>query len=283
MGPPGVGKYPAARAIHAKSGFAEGPLVAGRCLGPPPEELGRLIFGVESPEAFTPGWFDQAEGGTLCLDRIEGLDQQLQQRVLYALEVGEFSREGGSAAVPVRCRVLATAGEELDVAVASGDFSDRLYNRLRGLTLHVPGLRDRPADIAVMALPLAAELAEREGRAFDGISEAALVALTLYEWPDNVRELECAMRSAEFRRLTSRIELEDLPAEVAETVNPAAPGGYHHEVREARREIILKALERVRGSHSAAADLLRVNRTYLHRLIRNLDLRDEMAKRFDRE
>src|SRR5690606_29161652 len=149
VGPPGVGKYPVARAIHAKSGFAEGPMVAGRCLGRSPEELGRLIFGVESAEGFTPGWFDQAEGGTLCLDRIEGLDSQLQQRVLFALEVGEFSREGGSTAVPVRCRVLATAGESLDVAVASGDFSDRLYNRLRGLPLRMPGLRERPADIAV--------------------------------------------------------------------------------------------------------------------------------------
>src|SRR5690606_4220378 len=107
-------------------------------------------------------------------------------------EVGEFLREGGSTAVPMRCRVLATAGESLEIAVASGDFSDRLYTRLRGMTLRIPGLRERPGDIAVMAHTVAAELAEREGNRFEGISEAALVALTLYEWPDNVRELESA-------------------------------------------------------------------------------------------
>lgn len=280
LGPAGIGKDAAARAIHAKSLFSEGPLIFARCLGHPQDQLERLLFGVESDNQSRRGWIDQAAGGTICLERVDGLGPQLQQRVRAVIELGEYSRHGGSAAFPVRCRILASAPEGLEKDVATGAFSGELFNALRGLTVTMPGLRTRPSDLPAIAQIMAAELSERAGRPLDGISNAALVALTLYGWPDNVRELESVIRSAELRRTTNYIELEDLPDEVAETVNPEAAGGYHHEVREARRQIILAAFESARGNHNSAAELLRINRTYLHRLIRNLELKDELNRRF---
>lgn len=281
VGPPGIGKDGVGRAIHAASAFSQGPFVLARVLGRDQETLERLMFGVASSNGVELGWFDQAEGGTLFLDRIEGLGAELQQRFYATLETGEFARKGGSTA-PARCRILASAAESAESAVARGDFDSELYLRLRGLTIRMPGLRERPADIRQKAEILATAFSETAGRSFDGFSEDALVALTLYEWPDNVRELESVIRSAEMRRTGRSIEVEDLPDEVAETLKPGSPGGYHHEVREARRQIILTAMEKARGSYSMAADLLRINRTYLHRLIRNLGLRDEIVSRFGR-
>lgn len=283
VGPPGIGKDGVGVAIHTRSAFSEGPYVLGRVLGRDPETLARLMFGVASGSEVQQGWFDQAEGGTLFLDRIEGLDWELQQRFYALLETGEYAREGDASVARARCRILCSAGENIESLVAAGEFYSELYLRLRGLLIEMPGLRERPSDIGEMAHILATSFSKRSGRVFDGISEAAQVALTLYEWPDNVRELESVIRTAELRRTTTKIELEDLPAEVAEALDPDAPGGYHHEVREARRQIIRTAMEKARGSYSAAADLLRINRTYLHRLIRNLDLRDELANRFGRE
>lgn len=282
-GPSGIGKDGAGAAIHSKSAFAGGPFVLARVLGRSQDTLAKLMFGVASGGEIQQGWFDQAAGGTLFLDRIEGLEAELQQRFYAALETGEYAREGDASVARARCRILCSAGENIESLVASGEFYSELYLRLRGLTIEMPGLRERPSDIREMAHALASAFSKRSGRNFDDIAEEALVALTLYEWPDNVRELESVIRTAELRRTTSRIELEDLPAEVAEVLDPDAPGGYHHEVREARRQIIRTAMEKARGSYSAAADLLRINRTYLHRLIRNLDLRDELAARFDRE
>ncbi len=283
VGPPGIGKDGAGAAIHSKSAFAGGPYVLARVLGRDPDTLARLMFGVASESEIQRGWFDQAQGGTLFLDRIEGLDSELQQRFYAVLETGEYAREGDASVAHAHCRILCSAGEDIESLVASGKFYSELYLRLRGLSIEMPGLRDRPSDIREMAHILAAGFSKRSGRLFDGIAEEALVALTLYEWPDNVRELESVIRTAELRRTTTRVELEDLPAEVAEVLDPDAPGGYHHEVREARRQIIWTAMEKARGSYSAAAELLRINRTYLHRLIRNLDLREELANRFGRE
>jgi DNA-binding NtrC family response regulator len=282
-GPPGVGKDGAGRAIHSKSAFSQGPFVLARVLGRNQETLEKLLFGADSDAGVEMGWLDQAEGGTLFLDRIEGLGPELQQRFYAMLETGDFARKGGGSVAQARCRIIVSTGELIESAVAANEFYPELYLRLKGLSVHMPGLRERPGDIRDMAQALASRFAEHAGRAFECFSESALVALTVYEWPDNVRELESVIRAAELRRSGLRIELEDLPEEVSEALNPDAPGSYHHEVREARRQIILTAMEKARGSYSAAADLLRINRTYLHRLIRNLGLRDEIGDRFGRE
>ena len=279
LGPAGIGKEVAAFSIHAQSSCCDGPFVQLRCKLHPQDELERALFGVETKTGVKPGMLEMAEGGTLLLDRVDVLGPALQVRLLEVLDRGELFRVGGSERVLLRCRIIAGADRSIEHKASSGEFLRDLYLRLSAEKIIRPGLRERPADIPVIAAAVARSLSERASRPFAGISNEAMAALTMYEWPDNSRELERVLKVAEGRRTGLHVELEDLPEEVAEALNPASRGGYHQDVREARRQIILAAMERARCSYSEAAELLKVNRTYLHRLISNLDLREEIANR----
>lgn len=279
QGPPGIGKEVAARSIHTQSASGEGPFVHVRCLVHTQDELERILFGVESAVSVKPGAFEHAEGGTLLLDRIEGFGPELQTRFLEVLDRGEYFRLGGTERLLVRFRTIVAARLELTDWARTGKFLHELYLRISERRLVMKGLRERPADIPAIATAVAHTLSDRAGRPFMGITNSAMAALTMYDWPDNARELERVLQVAEGRRAGTEIELEDLPEDVAEALNPDLRGGYHEEVREARRQIILNAMERARCSYSEAAEILKINRTYLHRLISNLDLRDEIAER----
>jgi transcriptional regulator with GAF, ATPase, and Fis domain len=279
-GETGTGKELAARAIHENSVRARKPFVAINCAALTEGLLESELFGHEKG-AFTgavgvkKGRLEIADGGTLFLDEIGDLAPALQAKVLRALQHHEFERVGGTRTIKVNVRVIAATNADLEAAVAAGRFRQDLWYRLNVVSLTMPPLRARRGDIPRLAAHFAAKYGR--GRAVE-ISREALDALRSYAWPGNVRELENAIERAVVLGCSDRIVVDDLPQAVREA-SAALPRQsaalYHQNVTETKRQLILDAIDRCGGNCSAAARLLGINPTYLHRLLRNLRLRDQ--------
>ena len=283
-GEPGTGKELAARAIHENSPRARRPFVAVNCAALTEPLLESELFGHEKG-AFTgavalkKGKLEIADGGTIFLDEVGELAPALQAKLLRALQHHEFERVGGTRTIKVNVRVVAATNADLEAAVAAGRFRQDLWYRLNVVVLPLPPLRDRRADIP----RLAAHFAAKHGAGRDvEISPEALDVLCAYDWPGNVRELENAIQRAVVLGGEDRIVPDDLPEPVLESAMAArspSDAPYHQHVLEAKRRLILDAIERSGGNCSAAARLLGINPTYLHRLLRTLRLRELTARR----
>jgi PAS domain S-box-containing protein len=193
-GESGTGKELFAHAIHRSSPRAEGAFVAVNCAALPESLLESELFGYEEG-AFTGarkggklGLFELAHGGTLFLDEIAELPVPLQARLLRVLQSREVMRIGGERLIPVNVRVLAATNRELAAAVRDGRFRDDLYYRLSVLNLHVPALRERPEDIALLAGQIL-QTGPAAGVPAVALPQACLESLAGYAWPGNVREL----------------------------------------------------------------------------------------------
>jgi transcriptional regulator with GAF, ATPase, and Fis domain len=277
-GETGTGKELAARAIHRHSTRASGPFVAVNCAALTESLLESELFGHEKG-AFTgafslkKGKLELADGGTVFLDEIGELAPPLQAKVLRALQYHEFERVGGTRTIKVDVRVVAATNRDLTEAVQAGTFREDLWYRLNVLNVAMPPLRARRSDIPL----LAAHFASRYGGRSIQISREALEALHAHDWPGNVRELENAIESAVVLGPADFIVADDLPRSIVGSANrlpPAAGAPYHRHVLDAKRQLILDAIERSGGRYTAAAKLLGLNPTYLHRLVRNLNLKD---------
>jgi Nif-specific regulatory protein len=278
-GETGTGKELAARAIHENGARARGPFVAINCAALTETLLESELFGHEKG-AFTgavalkKGKLEVAHGGTLFLDEVGDLAPALQAKVLRALQHHEFERVGGTRTIKVNVRVIAATNLDLDAAVASGRFRQDLWYRLNVVTLTMPALRERRGDIPRLAAHFAAKYGR--GRTVE-LSRQAIDALSAYDWPGNVRELENAIERAVVLGCSDRIVVDDLPQAVIEASSmrsdhPSAL--FHQNVIDTKRRLILDAIDRAGGNCTAAARLLGINPTYLHRLLRNLRLRD---------
>ena len=200
-GESGSGKEVLARYIHNRSTRAEGPFVAINCAAIPENMLEATLFGYEKG-AFTGayksslGKFEQAQGGTLLLDEISEMDLGLQAKLLRVLQERELERLGGGKMIALDVRVLATSNRDMRAEVQAGRFREDLYYRLNVFPLHLPPLRERPADI----LPLAQLCLERAA-AISGIPAPVILnearaLLKQHPWPGNVRELDNMMQRA---------------------------------------------------------------------------------------
>jgi transcriptional regulator with GAF, ATPase, and Fis domain len=285
LGESGTGKELLAQAIHRNSPRAEQPFVAVNCATLSETLLESELFGHEKG-AFTGavgrklGHFELAHHGTLFLDEVGEIPVALQARLLRALENREIQRVGGSRPLPVDVRVVAATNRNLEEAIRQGTFREDLYHRLNVFALTLPPLRERREDIPLLARHFLARSAQRLHRPISGLSPQARAALVAYDWPGNVRELRNAMERAVVLATEEWLLPEDLPEAVLETAADAAPeGGYHEAVAEAKRRILRAALQTADGSFSAAAEALGLNRTYLHRLVSNLGLRDAFNTR----
>jgi len=285
-GESGTGKELAARAIHQNSKRAKLPFMAVNCAALAETLLESELFGHEKG-AFTgatatkKGRLEVADGGTVFLDEIGELSPVLQVKLLRVLQEREFERVGGTRTIKVDIRLLAATNKDLEQAIADGDFRQDLFYRLNVVELAMPQLRERPEDISLLANYFASKHGEKCNRKILGVSPDAQARLLRYEWPGNVRELENAIERAVVLGTTDHILPEDLPEAILEgetvTTNTPAPQ-YHEAITQTKKQIILTAMDQAKGSYTEAAKLLGVHPNYLHRLIRNLNLREQLKQ-----
>lgn len=284
-GESGTGKELVARAIHLNSRRADKAFMAVNCAALAESLLESELFGHEKG-AFTgalmqrKGRLEIADNGTVFLDEIGELSPAMQVKLLRVLQEREFERVGGTRSIKVDIRLIAATNRDMETAVANGTFRQDLYYRLNVVSLELPPLRERPEDISLLANYFAAKYAKKCNRRVTGISAEAQARLIAYDWPGNVRELENAIERAVVLGSTERILTEDLPESVLEAEPPAtAPGTkYHEAVAQTKKQIILSAMQQAKGSYTEAAKILGVHPNYLHRLIRNLNLKDQLRK-----
>ncbi len=283
LGESGTGKELAARAIHQNSARAQRPFLAVNCAVLTEALIESELFGYEKG-AFTgafnqkKGKFELADGGTLFLDEIGELALHMQAKLLRVLQEHEFERVGGTRPIKVDVRLIAATNRNLATAAKNNQFRQDLFYRLNVVSLSMPPLRDRREDIPVLANHFIQKFSRKAStRRVRGISSRARLLLENYPWPGNIRELENVIERAVVLGSGDLIMPEDLP----ETLLEIAPGTipldeYHAGVNEARRQIVLRALEKTKGNMTQAAHLLGIQPTYLHRLVRNLDLKERI-------
>ena len=284
-GESGTGKELAARAIHKNSPRKDQPFMALNCAALTETLLESELFGHEKG-AFTSaicqkkGLLEVAEGGSVFLDEVGELSLTLQAKLLRVLQEREFVRVGGTRPIKLNVRFLAATNKDLQKAVGEGSFRADLFHRLNVISFTLPPLREHGDDIPLLAEYFAARYAKRCNRDIKGISAEARACLAQYDWPGNIRELENAMERAVVIGSSSFILPEDLPETLLESspASTVASAGYHDAVRNLKKQLILSAFEQGGGSITEAARVLGLNSNYLHRLIRNLDMRLALKK-----
>jgi DNA-binding NtrC family response regulator len=267
-GETGTGKTALAEALHALGPRAAQPLVRCVCSGRPADELERELCGTDSePGRNRAGRFEQARGGTLLLEDVAELPPTVQTRLLALLTQSEGTGDGGRT-LP---RLIATTRRELSPAGSAGVLLDALYERLNVFAVTLPPLRERPADVALLAQHFAARHAQLAGGRPVTLTPAALEELLRREWPGNVRELEHALERAVAFCGGPEIRPEHVvaPQTVATDAGPPlppAPGPRQtlaQVVTEVERRMIQMALRQCDGNQARAAERLGIPRTTL--------------------
>jgi transcriptional regulator with PAS, ATPase and Fis domain len=286
------GKELAARSLHAASRRAAGPFVAINCATLSETLLESELFGHEKG-AFTGavakkiGKLEVADSGTVFLDEVGEVPLSLQAKLLRALEEREFERVGGTRPIKVDVRLVAATHRDLEKAIREGNFREDLYYRLNVISVTLPPLRERQGDLPLLADHFVRLFSRRVGRPVSGLSPAALGCLVRYPWPGNVRELANAIERAVVLGEGDEIHPEDFPESLLESAPLTTDGGdggggagggpiplFHDELNRTKRRLIADALERAGGNVTRAAETLGLHPNYLHRLIRNLGLRE---------
>jgi len=282
-GESGTGKELAARAIHRNSNRAGKPFVAINCAAIAETLLESELFGHEKG-AFTgaiaqkKGKLEIANGGVVFLDEIGELAPAMQSKLLRVIQERELERVGSTRPIPVDIRLIAATNKNLAEAVKTGEFRQDLYYRLNVVAITMPALRERKEDIPLLANYFITKHAPRCAVKPKPLSPEARACLMNYDWPGNVRELENAMERALVMSSADKILPEDLPEAVLERATPVGmeAARYHAALKDVKRQLILTALSETHGNFTEAAKSLGLHPNYLHRLIRNLDLRAEL-------
>ena len=284
-GESGTGKELVARAIHRNSSRSSKPYVAINCAALTDTLLESELFGHEKGSftgavAQKKGKLEVADGGTVFPDEIGEMAPALQAKLLRVLQEREFERVGGTKTIKLDVRVLAATNRELEEEVRSGRFRQDLFFRLNVVSIKMPSLRERREDIPLLATHFANKYAEQSKRVIRGISPEARACLAHYDWPGNVRELENAIERAVVLGSSEFILPEDLPESILERAETTAAtlAAFHDGVRETKKQLIVTAFEKANGNYTEAAKLLGLHPNYLHRLIRNLNLKSTLSK-----
>jgi transcriptional regulator with GAF, ATPase, and Fis domain len=282
-GESGTGKELVARAIHKNSKRVNRPFVAINCAELDENLLKSELFGHErgsftGATAQKKGKMEIANGGTVFLDEIGELAPPLQAKLLRAIQEREIERVGGTHPIKVDIRIVAATNRNLEEAIRTAMFRQDLFYRLNVVAITMPPLRERREDIPLLATYFVQKYSREANRPVVGISPEAHALLKHYDWPGNVRELENALERAVVLGSSEHIRPEDLPEALVERTEPSRGEvlRYRDAVNSVKRQIILKAIEQAGGNFTEAAKLLDLHPNYLHRLIRNMDLRDEL-------
>jgi anaerobic nitric oxide reductase transcription regulator len=302
LGETGVGKELAARAIHTGSRRRDAPFIQVNCAALPEGVIESELFG-HVRGAFTgavsnrPGKFEIADGGTLFLDEIGELPLGVQAKLLRALQEGEIQRVGADKPIRVDVRIVTATNRELADEVAQGRFRADLYHRLDVFPLRVPPLRERRADIPILAGFFLDRHRVQLGLPHTVLAPAALAALEAADWPGNIRELDHVLARAVLRAklrakgaspvVVDAVELDATPAteaaaapdprEVpapAELADEVAHGrlSLHDAIERLKRDAVVATLEDTGGNWAEAARRLGMNRSNLHHMAQRLGI-----------
>jgi Nif-specific regulatory protein len=266
QGESGTGKELVAHAIHYNSLRAAKPFIKVNCAALPEGVLESELFGHEKG-AFTgavsqrKGRFELAHGGTIFLDEVGDFSPSTQVKLLRVLQEKEFERVGGTATIKTDVRVIAATNRNLETLIADRTFRQDLYYRLNVFALHIPPLRERRADILLLADYFVEEYSKANHKYIRRISTPAIDMLMSYHWPGNVRELENCIERAVLLSDDGVIHGYHLPPtlQTAEASGTVHPGALQETLDNVERELILDALKSSRGNMAKAARELGVS------------------------
>ena len=279
-GESGTGKQVLARTIHSLSGRKDRAFIQVNCTTLSEPLLESDLFGHEKG-AFTgahqakKGRVELADGGTLFLDEIGDLSASIQAKLLHFLERGEFERVGGMKTMTVDARVIAATNRNLEKDVKDGRFRGDLFYRLNVVTLVLPPLRERPGDIRPLAEHFLEKFRSQMRKTVSGFTPQCWDKILGYSWPGNIRELENAVERAVVLATGPEITPDLLPSQCLRKTDESVETGATLEtaLRRFKKQFIRKTLESTGWNQSKAAQILDIQRTYLSRLIKELDLR----------
>ena len=268
-GETGTGKELISNAVHNESRRAGAPFVPINCGALPEGLIESELFG-HVKGAFSgairdkKGRFELADGGTVFLDEVAELSNNMQVKLLRFLQEGEFERVGGEQTSSVNVRVISATNKELKKAVQQGKFRDDLYYRLNVIPIRLPPLRDRKIDIPLLVEHFLQEAGERYTRKPPKVSSKAMSLMLDYRWPGNVRELQNAIQFAFVKCSGKTISAVDLPLELREIENVCIRRGPS---RKLTLEGVRSALIKTGGNKARASKLLGVGRATLYRFL----------------
>jgi Nif-specific regulatory protein len=282
-GESGTGKELAARALHRNSSRKGKPFWKIDCTTLTENLLESELFGHEKG-AFTgaiiqkKGRLELADKGTVFLDEMGELPVPLQAKLLRVLQDREFERIGGTRPIPVDIRLIAATNRNLEDEMKKGNFREDLFYRLNVISITLPPLRDRREDIPLLVNYFIAKYSKKIKRRVSGISRQALAILQAYDFPGNVRELENTIERAIVLGSADSILPEDLPESLLDAKPPATGSisTYNEALTETKKKLILDAVKQSGGNYTDAAKRLGLHPNYLHRLIKNLDMKEEL-------
>lgn len=289
QGPAGSGKELAARAIHSKSKRGTGPFAVANCAMMTTDRLEMELFGTEpghiQGQPRKIGLFELAHGGTLLLDEVADMPRETQSKLVRLLQEQKFTRIGGSVPVQVDVRVICASNKDLQAEIAAGRLREDLYYRLRVVPIELPSLADRREDIARLANFFVQQVSQTTGIPTRPISQDAIAALQAYSWPGNIRQLRNVMEwllimsSSDADR--NPITTDMLPPEIYNDAPVVLKSDKSDEImslplREARetfeREYLMAQVMRFGGNISRTANFVGMERSALHRKLKNLGL-----------
>lgn len=292
-GESGVGKSVLVSAIHELSSRKSNPLVTVHCAALSETLLESELFGHEKgaftgAESLHKGKFELAHGGTIFLDEIGEINQNVQVKLLRVLQERKFERVGGEQTLEVDVRVIAATNKNLEEEVKAGRFREDLYFRLNGIKIEVPPLRDRKDDIPLLLNSFLTKFNKENSKDVKGFDNKSRSAIYKYDWPGNIRELEHCVESSVVMASGDMITLEDLPPTVSRSSSAEAisvPLGITMD--EAEKIIIMQNLVANNGNKSKTADVLGIGRKTLHRKLAEYGIDEDsetsMADLIERE
>jgi len=280
-GESGTGKELVARAIHFRGNFANRPFVAVDCGSLVPTLIESELFGHEKG-AFTgalrskPGLFQSANDGTVFLDEVGELPQEMQAKLLRFLQEKEVRPVGSNNKIKVDVRVIAATNRDLEAAYRAGEFRKDLYFRLNVVTVHLPALRERRSDIPMLTHWFLERYANGSGAQ---VTSAAMKCLLQYDWPGNVRELENCIERAVALGDGKIIDVGDLPPAVLSAapatempVISVQPSLSSNDLEDIERATILRVFEQVNGDKVVAGKMLGISRATLYRKLKRYNI-----------
>ncbi len=280
-GETGTGKELVGRAIHRLSPRVDKVFSAVNSAAFPETLLESELFG-HRRGAFTgassnkKGIFEHAHGGTVFLDEVADMPASMQVKLLRFLQTGEIRPVGSETTRFVDVRLVAASNKPLEEEVAAGRFREDLYYRLAVIPIHVPALRERVEDIAVLAEHFTKVFAKKLGKRIDGLDPRALDVLMAHDWPGNIRQLENSIERGAALCRGDRIQVEDMPIRLREA-SLVREGETIQSLQVMERAHILSTLERVGWNRKQAAELLQISTTTLWRRLKEFGIEQHQA------